>query len=476
MSLFKKQGRSINNAFTLIELLVVIAIIAIIATLSVLALQSAREKARDAKRIADVKQLKTALELYYNDANGYPPASAFVAGETLSYTDPQSGQVKTYINQIPSAPIPADGDCTSSNNAYTYDSENSSTYTLSYCLGGKSQEIPKGANIATPAQLYGVGNGGGSCTPSCFGKCGGSDGCSGTCPNTCSGGTPVCDIDNVTCIDQFAGTSGNFTDSRDNQVYPWVKISTTTPQIWMAKNLNVGQYIGSAADADGYDSGNANDDCLEINSGQWSCQGANGIQRYCYDPTNTNGGDITNCNTYGALYEWAEVMNLPADCNNATSTDNGNGTYTLNCPTSGNQTINVVHQGICPSGWHVPTLDDINVLANNTNIDDSEQLTTCTFTNNDCFYAGERLKATSNWNTPSTKTDEYGFSALPVGYRDLGNGSFGNQGSGALFWLATPYSGDPLLAWGGYLYSGDPDLNGNGINGANGFSVRCLKD
>nr|MCU0680131.1 prepilin-type N-terminal cleavage/methylation domain-containing protein [Planctomycetota bacterium] len=89
MSLFKRQGRS-SLAFTLIELLVVIAIIAIIATLSVLALQSAREKARDAKRIADIKQLRTALELYYNDANGYPPSAFFVSGQTLSYTDPQS--------------------------------------------------------------------------------------------------------------------------------------------------------------------------------------------------------------------------------------------------------------------------------------------------------------------------------------------------------------------------------------------------
>nr|MCU0680529.1 prepilin-type N-terminal cleavage/methylation domain-containing protein [Planctomycetota bacterium] len=161
-----KAERKIN-AFTLIELLVVIAIIAIIATLSVLALQSAREKARDAKRIADIKQLKTALELYYNDANGYPPASAFVAGETLSYTDPQSGQVKTYINNIPSAPIPADGDCTLQNNSYAYDSSNPSTYTLNYCLGNNNQGIPKGLNTATPAQLYSLAenqSGGGSCT------------------------------------------------------------------------------------------------------------------------------------------------------------------------------------------------------------------------------------------------------------------------------------------------------------------------
>nr|MCU0680361.1 hypothetical protein [Planctomycetota bacterium] len=100
--------------------------------------------------------------------------------------DPQSGQVKTYINTIPSAPIPADGDCTSQNNSYTYSSENSSTYTLSYCLGGKSQEIPKGINLATPAQLYGAGSGeqtqgGGACIPNCTNKICGNNGCGGNC-------------------------------------------------------------------------------------------------------------------------------------------------------------------------------------------------------------------------------------------------------------------------------------------------------
>ncbi|MCU0679963.1 MAG: type II secretion system GspH family protein, partial [Planctomycetes bacterium] len=161
-----KAERKIN-AFTLIELLVVIAIIAILTTLSVLALQSAREKARNSKRIADIKQLKTALELYYNDANGYPPASAFVTGSALSYTDSQSGQVNTYINQIPSSPIPADGDCTQQNNSYSYSSANPSTYTLSYCLGGNTQSIPDGINIATPAQLYSLAqsqSGNESCT------------------------------------------------------------------------------------------------------------------------------------------------------------------------------------------------------------------------------------------------------------------------------------------------------------------------
>ncbi|MCU0679882.1 MAG: prepilin-type N-terminal cleavage/methylation domain-containing protein [Planctomycetes bacterium] len=154
MKKFSKELNFKSRAFTLIELLVVIAIIAIIATLSVLALSSAREKARDAKRIADIKQLRTALELYYNDANGYPPASSFVSGQTLSYTDPQSGQIKTYINKIPNSPTPADGDCTTVNNNYTYSSTNPSTYTLSYCLGSDNQGIGEGLNIATPAQMY----------------------------------------------------------------------------------------------------------------------------------------------------------------------------------------------------------------------------------------------------------------------------------------------------------------------------------
>lgn len=61
-----------NKGFTLIELLVVIAIISILASVVLASLNSAREKARDAKRISDVKQLQLALELYFDDNSGYP--------------------------------------------------------------------------------------------------------------------------------------------------------------------------------------------------------------------------------------------------------------------------------------------------------------------------------------------------------------------------------------------------------------------
>ena len=65
----RKGGEQMRNkkGFTLIELLVVIAIIGLLATIAVVALNSARTSSRDAKRIADVRQVQTGLELYYNE-------------------------------------------------------------------------------------------------------------------------------------------------------------------------------------------------------------------------------------------------------------------------------------------------------------------------------------------------------------------------------------------------------------------------
>jgi len=60
------------RGFTLIELLVVIAIIAILASIILASLNQARSKSRDARRVADLKQVQLALELYNNDNSGYP--------------------------------------------------------------------------------------------------------------------------------------------------------------------------------------------------------------------------------------------------------------------------------------------------------------------------------------------------------------------------------------------------------------------
>ena len=77
-----KGGDKMRNkkGFTLIELLVVIAIIAILSAIGLVALNGAREKARDAQRRSDVAQIRTALNLFYDDYNGYPGTTTINAG------------------------------------------------------------------------------------------------------------------------------------------------------------------------------------------------------------------------------------------------------------------------------------------------------------------------------------------------------------------------------------------------------------
>ncbi len=74
-----------NKGFTLVELLVVIAIIGLLSTIAVISMTSTRSKGRDATRIADVKQISTALEQYYTDNSSYP--GAVLAGIALGSTN-----------------------------------------------------------------------------------------------------------------------------------------------------------------------------------------------------------------------------------------------------------------------------------------------------------------------------------------------------------------------------------------------------
>ena len=61
-----------NKSFTLIELLVVISIIAILSTIVLININKARAKARDARRLSDIKAILLALELYYDKYERYP--------------------------------------------------------------------------------------------------------------------------------------------------------------------------------------------------------------------------------------------------------------------------------------------------------------------------------------------------------------------------------------------------------------------
>ncbi len=138
-----------KKGFTLIELLVVIAIIGLLSTLAVVSLNNARAKSRDAKRIADVKQVQTALELYYNDCSQYPATLATTANNGCTGVT-----FGTFMATIPTAPTPPDGSCTTLNNDYIYSSASPyGTYTLAFCLGGTTGELSGGVKSATPAGI-----------------------------------------------------------------------------------------------------------------------------------------------------------------------------------------------------------------------------------------------------------------------------------------------------------------------------------
>ncbi len=110
--LLKKQ-----EGFTLLELLIVIVIIGILAVLIVPNLASGPQRARDGQRKSDLRNIKTALETYYNDKNGYPAAATvttdLTTGGTYLKTMPQDPKTKSDYTYTPSPSSCASGACTS---------------------------------------------------------------------------------------------------------------------------------------------------------------------------------------------------------------------------------------------------------------------------------------------------------------------------------------------------------------------------
>lgn len=126
------------KGFTLIELMVVIAIIGIMASIGAVTFAGAQSKGRDAKRKADLDDLKKALQLYYTDNQVFPPSATWTTA------------VGTYMKLIPQDPK------TKVNYSYTYNSDNS--YTL--CAGEENSNAANnypGCTAGTGLFPYGVG-------------------------------------------------------------------------------------------------------------------------------------------------------------------------------------------------------------------------------------------------------------------------------------------------------------------------------
>lgn len=194
-------------------------------------------------------------------------------------------------------------------------------------------------------------------------------------------------------------------DERDGRVYPTVQIGA---QCWMGKNMNVGVMI----------------------YGHLAMQNDSIIERYCF------ANDTNNCNTYGALYQWNEMMQY--------STTPG-------------------VQGICPAGWHVPT--------------DQEYITLE-------LYLGMSPSVVNLMNT-WRGTDQgaqmkqggtSGFNANLTGLRYDG-GLFYNQGTFEYLYTSNEHPSNTALALRRCLSSGDPSIGRyNNTSKTVGGSVRCIKD
>jgi len=155
----KKQKA--QSGFTLLELLVVLAIIGLLASVVIIATQSARSKARDAKRAGDVRQIMNAMEQYHIANNVYPTGTlsilSFGPGTNIDNPlalDSAPNFVPQYIAFLPVSPLPADGGCSPNtglgNNNYWYSvADDGSSYNLVFCVGAQTGGLSAGVHTAT---------------------------------------------------------------------------------------------------------------------------------------------------------------------------------------------------------------------------------------------------------------------------------------------------------------------------------------
>lgn len=205
----------------------------------------------------------------------------------------------------------------------------------------------------------------------------------------------------------------------DGNEYKTVKIGN---QVWFAENLKTTKYNNGTPIPNITD----NTEWAELSTGAYAWY---------------NNDEATYKNAYGALYNWFAV-------------ETGN---------------------LCPTGWRVPTDAEWSTLINyiDPNADGG---------NNWPNTAGGKMKSTRTtpdahprWESPNTgATDEYGFSALPGGFRYYYDGTFDNVGYNGYWWSSTEYHA--THAWYRDVNYDDGNVGRDNDDKRNGISVRCLRD
>ncbi len=184
------------------------------------------------------------------------------------------------------------------------------------------------------------------------------------------------------------------TDS-ENNTYNTIVIGN---QCWLKENLKLGTKI----------------------NGQETPSDNNIIEKYCYDD------DIANCNQFGGLYSWNEVMKY---------------------------SITEGAQGICPAGWHVPKRSEIETLTSQSGV------------------TGLSLQSTANGSGASNTTN---FTALLGGQRAF-SGDFDGLNNKADFWTSTEYSSN-TYAYSMSIVKGGTAIDKTFFHKTLGYSVRCIKN
>ena len=212
----------------------------------------------------------------------------------------------------------------------------------------------------------------------------------------------------------------------DNNTYNTVQIGN---QCWMKENLRTTHYSDGTS--------------IPLGS-----SGSN-TTAYCYYPDDS----VSNVGTYGYLYNWPAVMGT-----SSSSSANPSGV-----------------QGICPTGWHVPSDAEWTQLSDYVGSQTQYQCSA------NSAYIAKALASTSGWaiimsnlcavGLEPSSNNSTGFSALPAGCYGSNLSYFGAY---ATFWSATNISGNfvyhrQLTYYGAYLYRNFNDK-------FYGYSVRCLRD